>query len=443
MRSKLLAVLTLSVVLAFGVSGCSKNKKVWGDHRTGWKQKELIVTYSCSAPPTETTVENASKQAFNLIPNSQETLDLAAKHGMKIMLEHGRLTPAIADDKPKLDELSNVIRQVKNHTSLEGYYLFDEPKAADIPALAKMVAFIRERDPNHYCFINMLPIYGVPGYAVPLEPGVDPSKTYMKFVKNYIETVKPDILSYDFYAFHKKPNGDPIDTCGYFANLSLIREAAKAAQIPFINIIQACAFDNTFRTPNADEMRWQVYTTLAYGGRGVSYFLYWGPKKFGGIYQDGKEAPLLEPIVRLNQEMRSLSDELMQLTSEQVFNSEFAPANAKPMVVPPDSPVQIKSNGDFVLGLFSSNQSNSKSSGHSVDKSSDRSVGKSIDHFMLVNTNYREKWQAKFSVLGEKLEEFDRVQGKWFSVETKEPGEFELTISPGDGRLFRFGGIAM
>lgn len=237
-------------------------------------------------------MKNAAAENFNMIPGWTETLDFAAKHNMTVMLEEGRLTPHIANSPEKLKELEQVIEKVKNHPALGCYYLFDEPKAGDIPAVAKLVSFIRERDPKHFAFVNMLPMYAVPGYAVPYQPGVDPSKIYMDFLTDYIEVVKPDVLSYDYYTFCRKPSGEPEDLLGYFINLALIREAARKANIPFINIIQSCTFEKNWRQPTAEELRWQVYTTLAYGGRGISYFLYWGPKRYGGIYQDGKQRKL-------------------------------------------------------------------------------------------------------------------------------------------------------
>lgn len=420
---RLIPLLILPLMLVSFLFGCTKTRKVIGAHKTEWKQDELIITYSCSAPPTEASVKNSAAENFNLIPNAEETLDLAQKNRIKVMLEHGRLSPNVAGDPVQLKELGEVIDRVKNHPALAGYYLFDEPKAAEIPELAKVVEFVRARDPKHYCFINMLPVYGVPGYAVPIEPGVDPSKTYMKFLKSYIETVKPDVLSYDFYAFHKNKNGEPEDIPGYFANLSLIREAARSAQIPFINIIQACAFDETFRVPTANELRWQVYTTLAYGGRGISYFLYWGPTKYGGIYQDGKPSKaLLEPIVELNKELKTLSPILMSLDSKEVYNSESVSIGKS--AVPAESPVQIETDGKYVLGLFSKRTN--------------------IDHFMVVNTDYRASLICKLKLQRPPNREknviavqFAPQTNSWKDVTVNETGEFETQIAPGDGRLFR------
>ncbi len=54
-------------------------------------------------------------------------------------------------------------------------------------------------------------------------------------------------------------------------NLALIRQAAEKAQLPFLNIAQTWTWTPSMRVPNADEMRYLVYTTLAYGAPGISY----------------------------------------------------------------------------------------------------------------------------------------------------------------------------
>ena len=39
---------------------------------------------------------------------------------------------------------------------------------------------------------------------------------------------------------------------------------------------------------------------MAYGGRGISYFTYWGPPEYNGLYVDGKrKVPLLSAVAAL------------------------------------------------------------------------------------------------------------------------------------------------
>lgn len=60
----------------------------------------------------------------------------------------------------------------------------------------------------------------------------------------------------------------------YFENLEIIRRQALRVGVPFWNVILATPHFS-YRDPSPADMRWQAYTTLAYGGKGLAYFTYW------------------------------------------------------------------------------------------------------------------------------------------------------------------------
>lgn len=391
---------------------CSKVADHASPIHQGWKQKQLLITYSCSAPPTEKNIARAASENFNMIPASEEALPFAAKHNLRVMLEHGLLTPDTAHSPEKLQQLDMLVDRVKNNPALEAYYIVDEPQAEQFADIATVVARIRARDSKHLLFVNMLPVFGVPG-----KKEQDPSITYTKFLNQYIETVKPDLLSYDYYPFFRGKDGKSYDGPVYFVNLALVRQAAQKAHIPFLNIIQASNFENDWRCPNTNEMRWQVYTTLAYGAKGISYFLYWGPKSYRGMYQDGQPTELVEPVAKLNKEMAALAPELMPLNSIAVFQTPPLASGAIP--VPADSPVQITSPGEFVVGFFGK--------------------GKTADTFMIVNRDYKKSAIAKLSIKNKKLiREFNRDTSAWQDCAANGDDTFVIDLLPGDGRLFRY-----
>lgn len=99
----------------------------------------------------------ASSEHFNMVPAWEQTLDFAAKHGVKVMLEHGLLSPGTMQSPDQIAALDALIDRVKKHPALESYYVLDEPKATDFSLLQKMVQHLRERDPKHLAFITMLP----------------------------------------------------------------------------------------------------------------------------------------------------------------------------------------------------------------------------------------------------------------------------------------------
>ena len=92
-------------------------------------------------------------------------------------------------------------------------------------------------------------------------------KTYEEYVEAFLTNVHPPFLSYDHYALLESGSLRR----GYFENLETIRAAALRHGISFWNIVLANAHFN-YAEPTLAGLRFQVYTTLAYGARGIKLF---------------------------------------------------------------------------------------------------------------------------------------------------------------------------
>ena len=401
-----------------------------------WMQKGFLITFWCPPPATDENLAAVAAEGFNLTWAPAEGLDVVARHGLRAMLTSKLLKPETLDDATKRSELDALIAKVKNHPALEAYFITDEPGAGAFPSLGKLVAYLRERDPTHLAYINLYPTYaneqqlGVSADAAerakvgqPTDSGAISTDAgtilrYRQHLNQFIETVHPDLLSYDHYHFLKETDGRDKDGKEYFLNLGMIRQAALGADRPFLNTIQADTIIKTWRLPNAHELRWLVFTTMAYGGRGISYFTYWGPKDYNGLYQDGKPAPLIKDVAALNKEIAKFGPALLELNSVGVYHTAPLPYGGE--ALPTFSPVQIMGEGEFVLGLF----------------------GKAAqtNAFMIVNRNYRHEAETtvKVTLPGRKLKELDRQTGKWTRAKSlSEKRTVALKLAPGDGRLFR------
>jgi len=401
-----------------------------------WKQDQFLITFWCPPPATDEALARVAAEGFNLTWTPPEGLDVAARHKLRAMLQSPLLQPDVLDNAAKRAELDALIQKVKSHPALEAYFLTDEPGAGAFPGWGRLVAFLRERDPKHVAYINLFPTYaneqqlGVSadaaerarvGYPTDFA-GVDTSDKvvlrYREHLKQFVATVDPDLISYDHYHFLKDASGVPNDGKQYFLNLGLIRLMALEAGKPFLNIIQANIIEKSWRLPNAEELRWLVFTTMAYGGRGISYFTYWGPKAYNGLYQDGRPAPLLKPVVALNKEIAKFGPALMELDSLGAYHTAPLPYGAE--AVPASSPVQIVGAGEFVVGVFGRNARPSA--------------------FMIVNRDYRQEQTATVHVTipGKQLQELDRRNGRWMRGSTLKGKRLtKITLAPGDGRLFR------
>lgn len=405
----------------------------------GWKQDRFLITFWCPPPATDENLARVAQEGFNLTWTPVDGLDIAQRHGLRSMLMSPLLKPEVLDDPVKRAELDALIARVRNHAALEAYYLTDEPGSGAFPGLGKLVAYLRERDPAHFAYINLYPTYaneqqlGVSadtaerakvGYPTDFA-GVETSdKTVLRYrehVKQFVEIVQPDLISYDHYHYLKREkDGSSTDGKQYFLNLGLIRLAALEAKRPFLNIIQANTIEKHWRLPDGDELRWLVFTTMAYGGRGISYFTYWGPPAYNGLYVDGKPMPLLTNVVALNKEIAAFSPALLELNSLGAYQTAPLPYGAE--AIPTNCPVQITGAGEFVIGLFGKETAPTA--------------------FMIVNRNHRESAEANamISFAGAQIQELDRSSGVWLpgkGLKENRPTKVRIKLGPGDGRLFR------
>lgn len=399
-----------------------------------WKMGDPIVTYWAGPgyPGGGELTDDAAIQlaggGWNLVWCHENELDVAARHGLRGLLTSSLLSPASLESPERLAELDGLISRVSKHPAFYSYHLSDEPAASAFPALGKLVAHLRKRDPAHLAYINLLPTYasnaqlGTVGAVIP---------AYTEHLRKFVEEVRPGLLSYDHYQFTN--TGDNPD---YFLNLGLMREQALSSGLPFMNIVQASAWGPTPlaspqgpRVPNGEEMRFLVYSTLAYGAQGISYYVYCYPEHLGGIARpDGTVTPLYEALKVLNPEFVRIAKELKPLRSLGVLHagSEFpgtVPLSAdSPFSLDPPVPGIKPQPGDrpqgIILGQFGP----------------PGNTGDTPTHLLVVNADYKQ--EKKFTLRSPApLQIFDASTANWQSGTGKL--ETELTLPPGGGKLLR------
>jgi hypothetical protein len=377
-----------------------------------WQVGTPIVTYWCGPSLTDAVAQQMAEGGFNLVwCASEKELDVAQHHGLHGQLSDGLLTPASLDDPKRREQLDALIDRVSKHPALYAYFIIDEPNASQFPALGKLVGYLRQRDPLHMAYINLFPTYAT---NEQLATKGDVVTAYKEYLHRYVEDVKPSLISYDHYQFKLKGDGDQ-----YFLNLSMIRRAAQEAGVPFLNIVQACTWaPDVMRVPNLDELRYLVYSTLAYGAQGVSYYVYACANHHGSLVSlDGTPGPLYHALVSYNREFAAIAKEFQPLRSLGVYHTSMREPGCEPL--PADASFHIDSSQSpasprgFLLGLFGA-----------TDKPT---------HAVVVNLDYTAEVSASLVGPGE-LDLFDAAAARWTS--TKKAAA-TLVLPPGGGRLVR------
>ena len=383
-----------------------------------WQIGTPITTYYAGPPINDVTAKQMADGGFNLIWCTEQELDTAGKYGLRAQLTAVELKPQTMSDPAQLAKLDALIERVKHHPAMYSYYIIDEPSAALFPALGKLVAHLRERDPAHLAYINLFPIYA---NNEQLGTKGDPVTAYRGYLRLFFEHVKPDILSYDHYHFTSSGK----DNEQYFLNLGLIRQTALDAGISFMNIVQGCSWEESMRVPNGDEMRWLNYTSLAYGAQALSYYVYgYIEKHMGGMaHENGSTTVQYAAARELNPQFIAIASQLQSLRSLGAYHTGVVPSGA--VALPENSPFSLDFSGDgmsqmpaegMLLGYFGK-------SGKSADPT----------HALVVNLNYKSAVTA--TVVGPaRLSLFDTVTQKWTLADGSRA---VVTLPPGGGKLVR------
>ncbi len=271
-------------------------------------------------------------------------LDACEKAGLKAIVSDARIGGhdwTAVDATQARTNVASLVTEVGAHPAVFGYYLRDEPSAAFFPHLEKVASVVRELAPGKWPYINLFP-----DYAENWQLG---ATNYAEYLDRFIATCHPKILSYDNYSL--MDDGSVRES--YWSNIEAISGASRRHKLEFWNIVLSVAHFS-YREPTAADLRFEAYTTLAYGGRGLSYFTYFAPPVGGyrgaPIDQFGNETPAWHNLQNVNLQVLKLAPTLLQLASDDVYHIGKVPAGAKG---PPTNSLVTGVSGDnYLVGEF-------------------------------------------------------------------------------------------
>lgn len=325
----------------------------------------------------------------------KKQIELCEKYDLKAIVWSGDLPPSQLFESP----------------AVWGYMVLDEPGAKDFPKLHSTVEEIRAARPGRLSFINLFP-----NYASEEQLG---TKTYDEYVKRFVDEVGVDVLCMDHYPT-MLPDVDHRQR--YLDNLQTMRKYALERRIPHWNFFNAMPFGH-HNDPTEAQIRWQIYTSLAYGSKGVLYFCYWTPKgsefpKGGAIITaDGRKTRKYEQAKRINHEIKQLGPTLMALTSIGIHR--VTPEH-NPKDVLKGTPIQDLTKGDYLIGVF---------------EHSDGRRAVLLNNFSHAYTAWP---TVAFSEPTEHIREICKKTGIEVPVVDDSPAMegLQISLDSGDGRLF-------
>ena len=229
--------------------------------------------------------------------------------------------PNPVTDDPDYAEFDKKLEEYKyNNASVWAEDLYDEPRSTAFDWISGAITRYKAKFPdpaNKFVYINLNPMNqqagNVEGHG---------SATYTDYIKDFVNKVDTDYISFDIYPFDNNMTGM---SKNYLYNLDVVASAARESGRNFWIIIQAGqnpVSSGDQLMPKASQIRYQVYTSLAYGAKSIAYACYspcWWADGTSMINQDGTKNDYWYVGKQLNSEMKYLSPVFCQYDSTGVY----------------------------------------------------------------------------------------------------------------------------
>jgi hypothetical protein len=382
MNHKRFLLLVFAAMMTLSCAGAGRSA---GDVWPIWKPDKFIIsTWGDFA--NGACAQALADAGFNTVMAYPSQLKMCAAHGLRAIV----FTNSLAQ-----------VTQYKNDPGVWSWYVRDEPwNMQQYQEVAAKIVQIRAIDTTHPCYVNL-------GGAFTDHSG-------------YMETVKPDFLSFDHYEWW----WPSYQSETHFRRLEEYRAAAVQAGMPLLCWIESNADpkseagDGTegYLPDNAVKLRHSVYTDLAYGTNGIQWFT------VGMLYEGSTNTRVYSPVLSksgqdvavLNHEVQTLGSTLIKLDSVDVFHT--APVFTSCRSFPGGYWVTSSTPG-MCFGIF-----RDANAGRYV-MPVNRSITTSVDAVL------------KFDSTVKVVSRLDKTTGKWVKLNLLSDGTLRITLAPGDGQL--------
>jgi hypothetical protein len=339
-----------------------------------------------------------------------EMLDACQNHNLKALVldekSSGDHYGNPFDAKRAEENLPALIKKVNKHPAVYGYHIKDEPGPAEFPALAKAVAVVRELAPGKWPYINLYPGMG---------------QDYDSYLEQFVKICQPTILSYDNYPLGE----DGAFSYGFWVNIAQVRETALKHNLPFWNIILTAPHWN-YRELSQADLRLQMYGSLVYGAKGISFYKFisaslpilqapdLGNFRMAPLDQFGEKTTTWDWLRNVNHQVQNIGPTMLKLRSDDVYHigGDLPDRNHRPT----EKNLVKKIDGEFVVGDFTHEDG--------------------TRYVMIVNKNLTKSYRCmpEFHVAPKNLQYVSSWTGK---VEKYPMPFYTYFLAPGQGVLLR------
>ena len=335
---KKIAAAVLTFVMVFGCAGCAERYDVSDLPQHSQKEFEISGFWAPYEISEESfslykdaglntlaminhSLDNTSDDQFYLGSNrTMKALEICKKLGLKAILNYNdwKAEQCEGEDYNGETPFSKYDLYGDYKDIISGVHICDEPAAEHMIIYSNktLIDDFKKVYPNASYIVNIVPITaGASAYGY---------VTYQNLVDDYAEKIMSQFensyISVDYYPFHKNVKDEDLYI---FTNYQMIAETAKKYNAKTNFILQSSTSAEFQDDLSEADMRWQVYSALAFGADTLQYYCYSEPQSFNEdgtvnymydrciLNQDGTPSDLYYYIKEINSEIQSFASVIL------------------------------------------------------------------------------------------------------------------------------------
>lgn len=354
-------------------------------------------------------VMGAGEETLANVENQKRMLELCAKYGIGMTVSDGNFGGSL--QRKTAEQIAAAVARYKNVPAAYGFYILDEPLNPN----GYLDAYInlKKAAPEAYMHLNFLPSGSYGSDAI-----------YRAQMNDWARLTATagyplDYLIFDRYPF---PLGQgTMDRKGFFQNVRACHDVGLKNDVKTGLYIQTVCQEVGFRRPTDSEIRYEMYASLAFGYKQLSFFTWFTPVNRNEPFRDGIIAPdgtpnaHYETVKTINHEILAIGETLVKCDALEVYFN--GPDTYGQPSVPDDFFVQAEKKDTLILSFL-----RHKETGR--------------NYLMVVNNDFSAKQdiQLTFDKAITSLSEVSRVDGTLKPL-TMNGQVLKLTLAAGDAML--------
>lgn len=230
-------------------------------------------------------------------------LDAAEEAGAKLIVNY---QSAVNFGNSTPENIDTVLGATLSHPACYGIVVKDEPGYTSFASLGRaydVFSQLQEQKPEYadkYFYINLLPAYGVSEISYP------------EYIETYCQLVGTNYISTDFYPYNSDGLNHSVRE-NWLYNLEVMQKAAVRYDMEHWEYLQGCQAYPQSKRPDYNDLRQEIYASMAYGTELFQYYCYWTPAEFGEendhysclIDCYGKQTDIYEAAKKINNEIHA------------------------------------------------------------------------------------------------------------------------------------------